>query len=178
MADENASENYTGTYWRGETSKLTEDEAQHLVSSLDELDKFLRNVIEWVEVLCIKMRERLGEPTTTVSELHEEHRKYEILGHTLSNPDVLLHDPHGIAAALYCIKPWPASVPESKEETKMQTTIKVLEENVENEGIVTANFPFTLRIANYSMKQPKNLLQCSHGAEVLRTSIKDLKNYL
>ena len=69
VADENASENHTGAYWRDETSKLTEDEVQHLVSCLDELDKFLSNVIEWVEALYIRMRERLGEPATTVSEL-------------------------------------------------------------------------------------------------------------
>ena len=104
VADENASENHTGAYWRGGTSKLTEGEVQHLVSCQDELDKFLSNVIEWVEALYTRMRERLGEPATTVSELLEEHRKYEILGHTLSNPDVSLHDPHGIAAALYRVK--------------------------------------------------------------------------
>ena len=80
MADENASENHTGAYWRDGTSKLTEDEVQHLVFCLDELDKFLSNVIEWVEVLYVRMRERLGEPATTVSEPLEEHRKYEILG--------------------------------------------------------------------------------------------------
>lgn len=131
MADENVSENHTGAYWRDETSKLTEDEVQHLVSCLDELDKFLSNVVERVGALYIRMCERLGEPATAVSELPEEHRKYEILGHALSNPDVPLHDPHGIAAALYRIMPWPASVREPKEETKMQTTIKVSEENVE-----------------------------------------------
>jgi len=118
VADENASENHTEAYWRDETSKLTEDEVQHLVSCMDELDKFLSNMIEWVEVLYIRMRERLGEPATTVLELLEEHRKYEILGRALSNPDVPLHDLHGIAAALYRIKPW-------SKETKMQTTIKV-----------------------------------------------------
>jgi len=67
VADENASEYHTWAYWKDETSKLTENEVQHLVSCLDELDKFLSNVIEWVEVLHIRMR--LGEPATTVSEL-------------------------------------------------------------------------------------------------------------
>jgi hypothetical protein len=80
VADESASENHTGAYWRDEASKLTEDEVQHLASCLDELDKFLSNVIEWVEVLYVRMRERLGEPATTLSEPLEEHRKYEILG--------------------------------------------------------------------------------------------------
>ena len=105
MVDENVSENHTGAYWRDETSKLTEDEVQHLVSCLDELDKFLSNVVERVEALYIRICERLGEPATAVSELLEEHRKYEILGHALSNPDVPLHDSHGIAAALYRTKP-------------------------------------------------------------------------
>ena len=80
VVDKNVSENHTGAYWTDETSKLTEDEVQHLVFCLDELDKFLSNVIEWVEVLYVRMRERLGEPATTVSEPLEEHRKYEILG--------------------------------------------------------------------------------------------------
>jgi hypothetical protein len=86
VADENARENHTGAYRRDETSKSTEDGVQYLVSCMDELDKFLSNMTEWVEVLYIRMRERLGEPAATVSELLEEHRKYEILGRALSNP--------------------------------------------------------------------------------------------
>lgn len=60
VADENVSENHTGAYWRDETSKLTEDEVQRLVSCLDELDKFLSNVVEQVEAWYIRMCERLG----------------------------------------------------------------------------------------------------------------------
>ena len=108
--------------------------------------------------MYIRIRERLGEPATIVSELLEEHCKYKI-GRALSNPDVPLHNPHCIAAALYRIKPWPANILGLKEETKMQTAIKVLEGNVENEGIITVNFPFLLCIANYySTKQSKNHL--------------------
>lgn len=79
------------------------------------------------------MRERLGEPATTVLEPLEEHRKYEILGRaflTLTYHCMILMALRRLCTASSC----GLRASGAQGGNKDATTIKALEENAENEG--------------------------------------------